>query len=189
MKKKILVMTISLTLVMSFSACGSKIVKNDDPISKSEQSAGAELIKGKIFADQSSESSQSIESTETLESSDPAASSGEDTSLSDWYEGDDRKNVEDFINNIFSGQGMHFAITLEESDVLGYNYQYTNQIEVSDMIKEELAKGVESGSEAVRSDIQNYRKDYGVTLNGIRLIYLNADGSVIYQQDIEADDK
>lgn len=108
-------------------------------------------------------------------------------SLSDWYDSADRKTAEDFVNTVLSGQGMKFFMGVEEPDVLVYNYQYTTQLEVSDLIVEQLETSANSGAKTVIHDMQKYRDAYDVELNAIRVVYLNADGSVIYELEITED--
>lgn len=169
MKKKILALTMILVLALGLSACGNKATGSDRSTSRSEKSSSREL-----FADRDSDG----EFSEDDEA---------ENSLSDWYDSDDRKIAEDFVNNMLSGQGMKFFIEVEEPDVLVYNYQYTTQLEVTDLMVEQLEVSLDSGAEDVISDIQNYRDTYDVELYAIRVVYLNADGSVIYEQEITED--
>ncbi|MDE7252157.1 MAG: DUF4854 domain-containing protein [Acetatifactor sp.] len=166
MKKKFLALTMAMVLALSFSACGNKTSGSNRTGSESGVASGREDAKNRVSNSEADEA---------------------ENSLSDWYDSDARKTVEDLINNMFSGQGLNFFIEVEEPDVLVYNYQYTTQLEVTDLIVEQLEMSVDSGVDAVKSDIQNYRKTYGVELNAIRLVYLNADGSSIYELEVTED--
>lgn len=164
MKKKFLALTMVLVLALSFSACGNKTTGSDRSNSESRQSSNREALKDRVSDDDEAENS-----------------------LSDWYDSDARKNVEDLINNMFSAQGMKFFIEVEEPDVLVYNYQYTTQLEVTDSIVEQLEMSLNSSAETVIADIQNYRDTYDIEVNAIRVVYLNADGSIIYEEELTED--
>lgn len=166
MKKKFLALTMALVLALSFSACGNKTAGSDRTSSESGKSSNREALKDRVSDSEADEA---------------------ENSLSDWYDSDARKTVEDLINNMFSGQGLKFFIEVEEPDVLVYNYQYTTQLEVTDLFVEQLEMSLDSGAETVISDIQNYRNTYNVELNAIRVVYLNADGSVIFEQELTED--
>lgn len=169
MKKKILALTMALVLALGFSACGNKTTGSGRSNSESGKTSGADAFMDRVSDNKSSEDDEN------------------ENALIDWYESEDRKTVENFINNMFSGQGLKFFIEVEEPDILVYNYQYSEQLEVTDLIIEQLEQGVDSGADAVKSDIQNYRNTYGIDLYAIRTVYLNADGSVIYEQEITED--
>lgn len=166
MKKKFLALTMVLVLALSFSACGNKTTGSDRSGSEGGKSSNREAFKDRVSDSEADEA---------------------ENSLSDWYDSDARKTVEDLINSMFSSQGLKFFIEVEEPDVLVYNYQYTTQLEVTDLIVEQLEMSLNSGAETVISDIQNYRDTYDVELNAIRVVYLNADGSVIYEQELTED--
>lgn len=169
MKKKILALTMALVLALGFSACGNKATGSDRSTSESGNTSRADAFLDRVSDGKSDEDDE------------------DENALIDWYESEDRKSVENFINNMFSGQGLKFFIEVEEPDIIVYNYQYTEQFEVTDLILEQLEQGVDSGADAVKSDIQNYRNTYGIDLYAIRTVYLNADGSVIYEQEITED--
>lgn len=167
MKKKFLALTMVLVLALSFSACGNKTMGSGRSTSESRQSSNREDFKDRVSDDNEADEAEN--------------------SLSDWYDSNDRKTAENFVNSMLSGQGMKFFMEVEEPDVLIYNYQYTTQLEVTDFIVEQLEMSADSGAEAVIADIQNYRDTYDVELNVIRVVYLNADGSVIYELDLTED--
>ena len=167
MKKKFWVLTMVLVLALSFSACGNKTAGSGRSTSESGNSSNREALKDRVSDSEADEAKNS---------------------LSDWYDNsNDRKTAEDFINNMLSGQGMKFFMEVEAPDVLIYNYQYTTQLEVTDLVVEQLEITLDSAAKTVISDMQKYRDAYDVELNVIRVVYLNADGSVIYEKDLTED--
>ncbi|MCM1111856.1 MAG: DUF4854 domain-containing protein [Muribaculum sp.] len=170
MRKKILALTMTLVLALGLAACGNKAAGSDsgNRTAGRGNSSNADALKDRA-ADKSSEADEA------------------ENTLSDWYESDERSKLEDLINNMFSGQGLTFSVEVEEPDVIIYNYQYTEQLAVTEALKSGLAQGVDSAAETVISDIQNYRDTYDIPVNVIRMVYRNADGSVIYEMDVTED--
>lgn len=171
MKKKVLALTLSLITALSFSACGN------EPAGQS------------VSASDQVESSTEESSSEEPSSEEPSSEAS--TALTDWYNSADRTALEDTINGIFESSGMTFFVTVEEPSTIVYNYQYTEQLDFSGASQEEIdasfAESLDAGAAAIVSDISNYQTIYDIPLTTIRMNYLNADGSLIYSQDITED--
>ena len=176
MKKKILALTMSLMMALGFSACGSQ------PASGSSSDAGQQ---------ESSIEESSSEESSAGESSAGESSAGETSALADWYNSEDRTALEETINNMFNSSGLTFFVTIEEPGTIIYNYQYTEQQDLSGATQEDIdaayAATLDAGASAVISDIGTYQTTYGIPLTTIRMSYLNADGSLIYSMDITED--
>lgn len=161
MKKKVLALTLSLVMALSFSACGSEPAAGSNSVSARDESSTEE------------------------------SSSEESTALADWYNSADRTTLEETINNIFESSGMTFFVTVEEPGTIIYNYQYTEQLDFSGASQEEIdasfASSLDASASTIISDIGTYRTTYDIPLTAIRMTYLNADGSLIYSQDITED--
>lgn len=161
MKKKILALTLSLMMTLGFSACGS------EPASGSSSDAGQQ------------------------ESSVEESSAEEISALAEWYNGSGRTELEDTINDMFNSSGLSFFVTIEEPGTIIYNYQYTEQQDLSGITQEDIdaayTASLDAGVSAVISDISTYQTTYGIPLTTIRMNYLNADGSQIYSMDITED--
>lgn len=161
MKKKILALTLSLMMTLGFSACGS------EPASGSSSDAGQQ------------------------ESSVEESSAEETSALAEWYNGSGRTELEDTINDMFNSSGLSFFVTIEEPGTIIYNYQYTEQQDLSGITQEDIdaayTASLDAGVSAVISDISTYQTTYGIPVTTIRMNYLNADGSQIYSMDITED--
>ncbi len=182
MKKRILVLILSLLTALGISACGKEDAagKGSDRDSKSESdivSGSGQDLQNNSFVDDNNIIGQN--------SSDP------DSPLADWYNGGDRTVLEDTINNLFNDSGLSFFVTIEEPDIIIYNYQYTEQLDFSAYSQENVQAGIEknlkSSAETLINDIKTYRTAYGIPLSTIRMNYLNADGTLIYSLDITED--
>lgn len=174
MKKKILAMILSLTLAFSLAACGSPEVSG--PVDR-EPITSADIK----TPEEGSAEGASIESSSAAENS---------TALKDWYEGDDRKALEDTINQIYASSGMTFSTSIEEPDTIIYVYQYnepvsdgTNQEEIYNSIRASL----DSQYQTFVSNIQEYRDAYDIPLNTLRLTYLDTDGTDLCTVDFTED--
>ncbi len=163
MKKKILALTLSLVMAFSLSACGNQSAAGSSSASDRQESSG------------------------TVESSESEGT----MTLTDWYNSENRTALEDTINNMFASSGMTFFVTVEEPDTMIYNYQYTEQLDFNGVSREDInasySASLDAGAATVVSDISTYRDTYGLPLTTIRMTYLNADGSLIYSQDITED--
>ena len=165
MKKKIFATVLSLTLAFSLAACGSPEVSGPvdrDPITSTGDESSAE---GSIAEENSS-------------------------ALADWYNGDDRKNLEDTINQMFASSGMTFSISIEEPDTIVYNYQYTEtQSDGSNAedLYNYLHDSLNAQYQTFVDEIQNFKDAYGMPLTTLRLSYLDADGTNLCTMDFTED--
>lgn len=170
MKKKILALTLSLVMAVSFSACGNEPAGNHG-------------------AGRQESSDTPAEPSDTAQPSDSQSPSESDMTLTDWYDTEDRKTLETTINNIFASQGLTFFISVEEPDTLIYNYQYTDEFNLDGLSQEDIDayfnSAMNTTAPTLVSDIATYRTTYGVPLTTIRMNYLNVDGSVAYSADID----
>lgn len=110
--------------------------------------------------------------------------------LTKWYNGKDRTQIEQQINNIYEAQGLKFSITVEEPDTIVYNYQYTSSnssINASDReaLASLLGSLMDSASASVKSDIAQYQEIYKLPVKVIRMVYLDPDGDILFSKDID----
>lgn len=169
MKKKIFAMVLSLTLAFSLAACGSPEVSGPvdrDPITST----------GNTTPDESpAEGSSANESS---------------SALADWYNGDDRKNLEDTINQMYASSGMTFSISIEEPGTIVYNYQYTETMNDGTNAEElynYLHNSLNAQYQTFVDEIQNFKDAYGMPLTTLRLSYLDADGTDLCTIDFTED--
>lgn len=107
--------------------------------------------------------------------------------LADWVKSDEVTTVVDSLSG--TAEGMTIEFKADGEDVLVMSYTYEEQVDLSD---EETKKAVEAYFEqaltAQSSTFTNMRdqinEQYKLNVKTIRIEYLNADGSVIYTQDI-----
>lgn len=177
MKKKILAMALSLTLALGLAACGSPQVSG--PVDRESVTS---------TDDRSSEDSSSKE-----ESSSEEESSAEDNSsaLSDWYNGKDRKALEETINKMFESSGITCSISVEEPDTIIYTYQYTTETlsneSNKDAIADALRSSLDSQYQTFVDEIKNYNDTYDLSVKTLRVTYLDSDGASLYTVDFTED--
>ncbi len=165
MKKKIFAMVLSMTLAFSLAACGSPEVSG--PVDREPVTSA-----GNTTSDESS-----AEGSSTNESS---------SALADWYNGDDRKNLEDTINQMYASSGMTFSISIEEPGTIIYNYQYTETMNDGTNAEElynYLRNSLDAQYQTFVDEIQNFKDAYGMPLTTLRLSYLDADGTDLCTMD------
>ena len=169
MKKKIFAMVLSMTLAFSLAACGSPEVSGPadrEPVTSA----------GNTTSDESS-----AEGSSTNESS---------SALADWYNSDDRKNLEDTINQMYASSGMTFSISIEEPGTIIYNYQYTETMNDGTNAEElynYLRNSLDAQYQTFVDEIQNFKDAYGMPLTTLRLSYLDADGTDLCTMDFTED--
>ncbi len=169
MKKKIFAMVLSMTLAFSLAACGSPEVSGPadrEPVTSA----------GNTTSDESS-----AEGSSTNESS---------SALADWYNSDDRKNLEDTINQMYASSGMTFSISIEEPGTIIYNYQYTETMNYGTNAEElynYLRNSLDAQYQTFVDEIQNFKDAYGMPLTTLRLSYLDADGTDLCTMDFTED--
>lgn len=180
MKKKIYAMILSLTLAFSLAACGKPEVSGPvdrDPANESS-------------VESSNEESSEEESTE--ESTEESSAETEDSSsaLADWYNGNDRKALEDSLNQMFSSSGMNFSLSIEEPGTIIYTYQYTEQQSDgsnNEALNNYFRTSLDEQYQTFVTEIQNFKKAYGMPLTTIRITYLDADGTDLCTMDFTED--
>ena len=169
MKKKILAMALSLTLAFSLAACGSPEVSG--PVDREPVTAANDKTSEESSAEESSEDNSSA--------------------LADFYNGNDRKTLEESINTMFASSGMTFTLSIEEPDTIIYTYQYTadalSNDSNRDAIAEALRLSLDQEYTTFVDEIQNYRDVYGIPLNILRVTYLDSDGTTMYSVDFTQD--
>ena len=163
MKKRLLVITLSLMLILCFTACGGSVVSGPvdcEPIRPFD--------------------------TESTAESEEAVSP-----LAVWYDGEDRAALEKYINDMFADQGMSFFLEIEEPGTIIYNYIYTDALNLENITREEMEEyyrsGLDAQSAAFIQEIQNYKDTYDLPLTTIRINYLDKDSSVLYSHDFTDD--
>ena len=111
--------------------------------------------------------------------------------LEDWYNSDARTALEEQINNIFNSQGLSFRLDYEDDDTIIYIYTYTTYQNFGGASKAEIKDYFDSAiagqAETFKNELVNYKNTYDLDLTTVRLMYLNADDSVIYSVDIDKD--
>lgn len=162
MKKRILSLALSLLLALSAPACGT-------------QSASDNGIAQNVPTDPAADSFLSF------------------SSLTDFYNSEYRTLLEDTMNELFSeSTGLHGFITIEEPDILIYNYQYDFPLSSIGLSHEEAAAITASNLQEAGYSVQAVNtirefQSYGIRLRVVRTNYLDADGSLVYSADFTED--
>lgn len=179
MKKVFVLLMIMFTMALAFCGCGGR-----DGASDSRGDSRP--------TNQESISSQPTDQ-EPISSlpANPDSAAGEIHSLTDWYNSDDRIQLETAYAGQMEAMGMTCFVDVEEPDTLILNYKYTEQLDFGDASQEEIdavyAQSLQSMSGLFASSFSDFEEEYGIPLNIIRFAYLNADGSLITAIDFSAD--
>lgn len=202
MKKSVLTLFVTLFTALSLSACGLRPSGGDDSASGGreydwQQDSGKDSSHNKLKPDDSSGDTPADTSSDASEDT---PSSGEDAAnqpsaqkspLADWYDSSDRTALETLINNMYNDSGLSFYVTIQEPDIIIYNYKYISQLDLSGMSQAEIdsyyTNGLNDGAEDIITDIGNFQSQYGIPLTTIRMNYLNADDSLIFTMDFTED--
>ncbi len=179
MKKKILALMMSLVMTFALAACGGE---TDSENSSAPEQTESTTVEESSEVPESTE--DTVESTETTEDTDTTE---ETTALTDWYNSENRTVLETTINDMFASQGLSFFVTIEEPGTIIYNYQYTEQMEITSEATEQLDASLDSGANAIIADIAAYKTTYNLPLEVIRMTYLNADGTEFFSKDFAED--
>lgn len=172
MKKKCFTPVLGLLLVFSLSACASGSSPDDAP---PQSTAG-----GSLESDDPSQGLPSIPGIGGDSAQDAPDASGAST-LTEWYNGEERTLLENTMNELFSEAGMRFSVGVEEPDILIYNYQYDAPADAA-TIEANLPAAVPS----LIDTISTYRA-MGLPLRVIRMNYLDAQGALVYTLDVTED--
>ena len=214
MKKRILVLTLSLLLALNASACGTQSTSGNGtgqnaPDGSTVNNSGQNTPNSSGTATDSSgmnvpnssgtatdSSGMNVPNSSGTGSSDLDMSGifGIDdsslsfSSLTDFYNSQYRPLLEDTLNEIFHELGLHIFITIEEPGTFIYNYQYTSPLSSIGFSHEDAATAIASNLQEAGYDVQaeNIIKEFqscGISLQVVRMNYLDADGSLVYSAD------
>ena len=112
--------------------------------------------------------------------------------LTDWYNSDERTITEQAVNASIASQGISLSLTVEEPDILIFNYRYAEQLDVSGLSQEDIdaafAGSIQSLGESMISDVFiSFEYEYGIPLRIVRVAFLNADGTLLSGLDFTND--
>ncbi|MCM1187827.1 MAG: DUF4854 domain-containing protein [bacterium] len=120
-----------------------------------------------------------------------ASGAGEINTLTDWYNSEERVQVEEALAGAAETMGMTYYITVQEPDILIYNYQSLGQIDFQGASQEQIdavyAESMQPYIETITPAFAAFREEYGISLRIVRLAYYNADGSLITALNITED--
>lgn len=199
MKKRILITTLSLLLMLSSSACGiqSAAGTGAEQNTPSDPAAGSSGT-GNVPVQNTPDGIGTNYGTGMDLSSllDIDNSSFSFSSLTEFYNSEFRTMLEDTTNEMIAEPlGLHYFITIEEPETLIYNYQYTNPLSSIGISHEEAAAIIASNFQEMStsaqidylvSSIKTFQL-YGLPVKVIRMTYLDTDGSIIYSADVTED--
>ena len=168
MRKKLLTLALTATLVLSFAACGSN---GDDSANN-----------GSSSATQSSAVTQS--SAASTDSSAPAESSSqaedETMTLEDWLKTDDAKQAEDATNSALASTGMSVKLAAD-GDIFIYEYTMPDSDIYSGLTADDLAAAfdpvIEANKQGLADLFDSFESTYGIKLGGARFTFFTSDGT------------
>lgn len=115
------------------------------------------------------------------------AGCGSKPTLSEWVDGSDVTTAEEQINAAYAGAGLHAEFSAEGEDILVFSCIYDEQLDLSGTDQSDIDAAFASQLSGLSSTMtpmfDECEKATGVTLQCIRVQYVNADGTVIYAQD------
>ena len=120
-----------------------------------------------------------------------ASGAGEINTLTDWYNSEERIQLEEALAGTAETMGMTYSIAVQEPDILIYNYQSLGQIDYQNASQEQIDAAYEESMQpyigTITPAFAAFREEYGISLRIVRLAYYNADGSLITALDITED--
>ncbi|MBD5461223.1 MAG: DUF4854 domain-containing protein [Lachnospiraceae bacterium] len=198
MKKTALALILSFVLALGLSACGLQPSGGDTSSSGGreydwQKEEGRDTSQNKVQQNNSSQEQSPEESSSDEHDSANSSSAlpADESPLMAWYNSGDRTILENLINNMYNDSGLTFFVTIQEPDIIIYNYQYIEQLDFAGMSQADIdtyfTNGLDDGAADIVSDIRNFQTSYGIPLTTIRMNYLNADGSLIFTTDFTED--
>ena len=205
MKKRILIFTLFLLLMLSSSACGIQSTagtgtEQNTPSDPAADSSGTGNGSAQNTPDNASDGigtdgygTNMADFTSILDMDDSSLSF---SSLTEFYNSEFRALLEDATNEIFAESlGLRYYITVEEPETLIYNYQYTNLLSSIGISHEDAAAAIalnfqEMAASPLIDDVlngMNAFRSWGLPVKIIRMTYLDADGSFVYSADVTED--
>lgn len=184
MKKKFLIILLSLIFTFSLTGCGSPETATEPQQSSPAQTDSSEWIFATL---PDSEGSSAEEASLENFSTDAAAAETapqEISSLQDWLDSENKEqNVTD-ANAQLNPVGLSIDFYSEDSNILVLEYTFIAQ---QDMGKDmdEIHKTFEDSiapiySDSVASLFDSFKSEYGIALDDIKLVFCNADGTELY---------
>ena len=178
MKKKILVLTMSLVMALSFPACGNEPASGDNTTNQGNNSTQQE-------SSDLQESSDAQESSDTQESSDDSSQAS--NSLQDWMESDEAKLVIDTTNKQLEGTGMSLGLSAD-GNIFVYEYYIADSLGLANLSEEETTAALNAQVDAQRDGINSlfstFEESYGITLDAVRFQFFSEDGTELFSTDV-----
>jgi len=172
MKNKFLALTLTGMLALSLVACGSK---EEAPESNSES----------VVSEESS--SEAEEAAPEENAAEPEEAEASSTTLDDILNSDEMKQALDLVNSQLESTGMTMNF-VADGNVLVYEYSLPDEDTYNNLTEADAKTAFDQSVESQKSQMQSlfsqFESEYGVTLDGIRVVFNKADGTTIYSVDI-----
>lgn len=169
MRKKLLTLVLTATMVLSFAACGS-----DGLNSASNGSSSA---------------AQSTASTPSSSAPEASSSQADDAAmtLEEWMNSDEAKQAEEQTNTALASTGITVKLAAD-GNVFVYEYTLPGGDEYSGLTSEALAAAfdpvIEANKQGLADLFESFESSYGIKLDGARFTFLASDGTEIYSGDV-----
>lgn len=167
MRKKLLTLVLTAAMALTFAACGSK--------------DNASANGGNSSAEQSS--APSTESSAPAESSSQAEDDA--MTLADWLETSDAKQAEDATNSALASSGMSVTLAAD-GNMFVYEYHLGAELDIpsGDALDAAFGPVIEANKSGLDSLFSSFESVYGITLEGARFVFFDADGNEIYSGEV-----
>lgn len=192
MKKKLLTVLLCLMMSCCLISCGDTDDRdNEITDEEDEENEDKKSSKKKDKDSKDEDEDKDKDSKDEEKPGKDIVAKPTSNALEDWYNSDARTALEEQINNIFNSQGLSFRLDYEDDDTIIYIYTYTTYQNFDGASKAEIKDYFDSAiagqAETFKNELVNYKNTYDLDLTTVRLMYLNADDSVIYSVDIDED--
>lgn len=177
--KKLFAILLAVMMIASLAACSPK---EEDKADQSTTASETAQDTTKAADEAESDDKEATTSSNTDTDSGTASAKHYD-SLQDYY--DDPVNVKGFDDLKKSGEGVMNIEAYVEDSTLVYDYTYIESIDESKLpsVKETLDKAIEA-SVGTFTDLKKQMQEQIDEEIGIKIIYRNADESIITEKEI-----
>lgn len=199
MKKRFLILILSLLLALNTAACGTQSADGSDAVPDTPDGSAAD---DSGFSQNTSDGSGFGQNTSDGSGLNTPAGSGLDlsglagiddsslsfSSLTDWISSsEDAALTVQSTNQSLASTGITFDLTVD-GRILVYQYYLPDGYFKDGLAEEDLAAAfdsmVDAGSASVGTIVSVFMDKYGLTVDAVRFAYYSKDGTELYSRDV-----
>ncbi|MCM1187603.1 MAG: DUF4854 domain-containing protein [Lachnoclostridium sp.] len=188
MKKKFLIILLSLLFIFSLTGCGSARALEEPPQTDSSDRPAETDSSENISTASAEAGNPSAESNSTKnnfsENNSTETVSKEILSLQDWLDSENKEQNVAGANAQLNPIGLSLDFYAEDDNILVLEYTFSEQQDLGDDMAEIQKTFYESlasvYSDSVTSLFNDFESEYGIILADIKLVFLNADDTELY---------